>query len=315
MLRDLQAIYTIYQEKSFSKAAEKLFVSQPALSATVKKIEKQIQVPIFDRSSNPVQLTVAGEYYIGYIEKMLSLQTEMESYFANIRKDKSLVLNIGGATFFCAHILPSIIEGFQNKYPHYTVNILEGNAQDLNQCLKSGIIDLSLDVEKLDSNLYTSLVWTKEHIILAVPATYKINAKFQDYSLSLEAVRNKVYLADNCPKICISSFKEQPFLMLKRGNDMYKRGYKICKNAGFAPNVFMYFDQMLTSYYVAKDGKGIAFVRAAISEHVETTPNLCFYKLDDENAVRPIMINYKNNSSLSAIAQDFIKYLTLHNLY
>ena len=63
MLKEMDYIYAVYEEKSFSRAAKKLFVSQPALSNMVKKAEKEIGAPIFDRSTIPLTVTPAGEYY------------------------------------------------------------------------------------------------------------------------------------------------------------------------------------------------------------------------------------------------------------
>ena len=61
MFQGMDYVYEVYCEKSFSKAAEKLFVSQPALSASIKKTEKKIGLPLFDRSTSPIQLTPAGK--------------------------------------------------------------------------------------------------------------------------------------------------------------------------------------------------------------------------------------------------------------
>ena len=74
-------IYAVYQEKSFSKAAKKLYVSQPWLSATVKKAEQELGLPLFDRSTNPISLTKAGRYYIERIEQIMAIETEMEGRF------------------------------------------------------------------------------------------------------------------------------------------------------------------------------------------------------------------------------------------
>ena len=78
-------IYAIYQEKSFSKAAKKLYVSQPWLSATVKKVEQQLQIPLFDRSTNPISLTDAGRYYIEQIERIMAIEEEMQRHFNEMR--------------------------------------------------------------------------------------------------------------------------------------------------------------------------------------------------------------------------------------
>ena len=154
MLKNMEYVYTVYQEKSFSKAAKKLFISQPALSAAIKKVESKIQLPIFDRSSNPIQLTSAGKYYIKSIEKIIEIQRDMKAYFNAVADEKKGSINIGSAAFFCAHILPKLIQEFKDKYPNYNVNSLEINAAELINCLKSGVIDLSLGVEILDSNIF-----------------------------------------------------------------------------------------------------------------------------------------------------------------
>ena len=77
MLDAMDYVYEVYLEKSFSAAAKKLFVSQPALSASVKKVEKSLGITIFDRSTNPISLTPAGRVCIESIEQMRALQNNM----------------------------------------------------------------------------------------------------------------------------------------------------------------------------------------------------------------------------------------------
>ena len=77
MAPELTYLYAVYTEGSFSKAAEKLFITQPALSIAIKKIEDEIGMPLFDRKKKPLTLTDAGEIYIDAIKKMQI--TEMES--------------------------------------------------------------------------------------------------------------------------------------------------------------------------------------------------------------------------------------------
>ena len=77
MLKNRDYVYAVYLNKSFSKAAQQLYISQPALSAAIKKVEEEIQLPLFDRSSSPIQLIPAGEYYIESIEKIMEIEKEM----------------------------------------------------------------------------------------------------------------------------------------------------------------------------------------------------------------------------------------------
>ena len=77
MFQGMQYVYEVYKERSFSKAAQNLYISQPSLSATVKKIETRIGAPIFDRSTSPVRLTECGQEYIKCIEKILDIQKQI----------------------------------------------------------------------------------------------------------------------------------------------------------------------------------------------------------------------------------------------
>lgn len=100
-------IYAVYQEKSFSKAAKKLYVSQPWLSATVKKVEQELDVRLFDRSTTPISLTEAGAYYIQRVEEIRRIEQDMIQHFQELRNAQHSVLHIGSSMFFCTYVLPN----------------------------------------------------------------------------------------------------------------------------------------------------------------------------------------------------------------
>ena len=85
MLKEMEYVYAVYEEQSFSKAARKLYLSQPALSAAVRRAEAEIHTPIFDRSTNPIRLTAAGSYYIDAVKRILDIRQEMESWPGSAR--------------------------------------------------------------------------------------------------------------------------------------------------------------------------------------------------------------------------------------
>ena len=89
MFSNMRYIYKIYKEGSFSKAAKDLYISQPSLSATVKKVEQKIGMPLFERSTNPIQLTECGKQYIKTAEQLMNL----EEQFANYVEDLNEYLN------------------------------------------------------------------------------------------------------------------------------------------------------------------------------------------------------------------------------
>ena len=157
MLKEMEYVYAVYEEQSFSKAARKLYLSQPALSAAVRRAEAEIHTPIFDRSTNPIRLTAAGAYYIDAVKRILDIRQEMESYFDALAGECQGSVRVGAASFFCAHVLPSVAEEFQQQYPAWRASLLEVNAPDLYPCLQSGTIDLSLSPNFFDNHLTINL--------------------------------------------------------------------------------------------------------------------------------------------------------------
>ena len=309
MNRNLECILTIYEEGSFSKAADRLFVSQPALSIIVKKTEAELGLTLFNRTSKPIKLTPAGAYYIEFIKKLKEAEEQLQTQLNSIREQEKGKLSVGASNFFCSYVLPGIFHAFKKQYPKYTVNLTEGNPQYLAQLLQSSDLDVTIDVETLDSKLFTSQVWKQEHIVLAVPATDPINEELSDYRLTFSEVRDGKFLSDKCQAVSLEHFKDKDFFFLKRGNDSYTRGMNMCRNAGFKPNVIMYLDQMMTAYTAAKNGNGCTFIRTDIIKYADPTRKLYFYKIADELASRNIYIYYKKAGILPKAARQFIEFI------
>lgn len=310
MLKEMEYVYAVYQERSFSKAAKKLYLSQPALSAAVRKAEEEIHTAIFDRSTNPICLTAAGEYYIDAVKRILDIREEMQTYFEALAGECQGTVQVGAASFFCAHVLPGIMESFQDQYPSWRVSILEANAGDLRKCLQSGVIDFSIDVEPIDSRLFESRVWYYETILLAVPRDFSVNQDLGDYCLTAEDVRNGLHHQERFPAVDLSRFSEVPFVILKQGNDLYNRAMTMCRNAGFKPRIAMQLDQLLTSYYIARDGKGAAFLRDGLAQFMQQDVPLCFYKINDKHAKRAVILSWKKTTKLSRPASAFLRHVT-----
>ena len=84
MQQEMEYIYEVYRERNFTRAAENLFITQPALSMAIQKAEERIGIPIFDRSTRPISLTDAGEAYIEYIESARHLDAEFDRHIRDI---------------------------------------------------------------------------------------------------------------------------------------------------------------------------------------------------------------------------------------
>lgn len=309
MFSHIEYIYAIYQEKSFSKAARKLYVSQPWLSATVKKVEQGLNAQIFNRNTSPISLTEEGEYYIHQIERILAVQQEIKEHFFELSAASNAHLKIGSSMFFCTYVLPVMLGEFQQMYPHITLSFTEGGNAALFENLKSGDLDFVLEAERADSAVFSSEEWCTEEVILAVPTSYRINQELSNYGYSFEEFLRRNEPGQAKPCVPLSAFAQESFIMLNRGNDSYDRSIAICKNASFVPQVSLYVSQMMTAYYLVCESSGITFLRSTIPEYVTPTDRVRFYQLDDPLAIRSIYLTHlrKKPTRIQQILADFIE--------
>lgn len=302
-------IYEIYKEKSFTKAAKNLFVSQPALSATVRKLEEEMQVQLFDRSRTPLALTPEGEAYIKAIEEIFSIKKDYENYIIDVSNLNVGSISISGANFISSYVLPKIIVPFSEKYPMINIDLLESNSKTLVEELIDEKIELLIDYN-YDEKLITSYPLFDETILLCVPKSISVNSGLEDYALNCEDVRSGKYLDKSTKSISIEHFKSEKFLMMKTGNSMNFHGFKICQEAGFNPDVAIYFDQLMTAYNMSASSLGICFVTDTLVSAVAPNDNLVYYKIKSEYAKRCVYLLHKKNRYLNRAVREFINIAT-----
>lgn len=302
-------IYAVYKERSFSKAAQKLFVSQPWLSATVKKVERELGLPLFDRSTTPISLTEAGAYYIERVEEIMSIEQEIQQYFKELHDSQGTELRIGSSMFFCTYVLPTLLADFRAMYPQVSLIFSEGSRQELLNKLLDGKLDFILEVEQPDTDKLHSIRWATEELVLAVPAQFSVNQALHEYRYTFDEFLRRHKPSHRKPAVPLHVFQNESFILLNEENDVYQRALQICSNAGFSPNATLYMTQMMTAYYLVCEGQGITFLRSTIPDYVSPTSSVVFYQLEDPLAIRNIYLSYprKNISPMRQKLIDFMK--------
>jgi len=307
--RDMIYAVAVYEEKSFSRAAERCFISQPSLSRAVKKIENNLGCVIFDRGSAPVEATPDGKNIIAYFQKMLDLQKKLEFYCEGAQWQRQTDLIIGAPSFFCTCMLPPVVSAFQLDHPNCHIKIIESNDSDLRKFLKAGIVDIGFSVEDAMPSELKAVELKWEAIILAVPRGCAVNQGLERYALTQEELRSGHFRAKRAEGLSMRLFSQENFLLLKRENDIYRRSMEICHDAGFEPRAVMELDQMLTAYYLAAAGGGVTFIRSSIPCYVGYLDKLRFYQIDHPAAVRMIRVFYHGGRTAAPQQKLFLDFL------
>lgn len=300
-------VYAVYEEKSFSKAAQKLYITQPALSTAIKKVEKKIGSPIFDRSTSPIGLTPSGEVYIEAIEKLFSLEETTLNQLNNLNGLLAGRLVIGGTIFFTSFILPALLAEFSKRYPQIKMDLVEGTTTQLTERLMNEEVDIIIDNSELDDKNYEKYYYSTERIILAVPMGFEINDGLKKYRMTREDFEKQ--RTGNCdiPVLPLPCLKNTPFIFLKEENSIYKRGVKMCSRQSYTPNIVVKPDQVVTAFNMAGKGVGATFLPDALIENLPYDVPLCYYRMDDALSVRHVYFYKKRNKYLTKAMEEFIR--------
>ncbi|HMM22053.1 MAG TPA: LysR family transcriptional regulator [Selenomonadales bacterium] len=307
MFKGKEYIYEVYKEKSFSKAAQNLYISQPALSAAIKKIEKRLGCCIFDRSSNPVQLTEAGAEYVKSSEKIMDIENRFENYISNWNQLKTGRLSIGASNVFASFILPAIITRFTAQYPAIKVNLVEASSAHLEEQLFSGELDFVMDNYPLNEAIYEKHLFCSERLVLTVPQKFSSNSLAREYQLSIDDIRRGIHAHPATEPVPLPLFAQEPFIFLRTGNDTRMRADKIFQENGMTPRIILELDQLATAYNVACYGMGSTIISDTLAQKASYASDMLYYKINSAHAFRDVFFYNKQNKYITKAMEEFIK--------
>jgi DNA-binding transcriptional LysR family regulator len=142
--RRLQVFYTVARHLSFTKAAEQLFMTQPAVTFQIKQLEEQFNARLFERSHGKIALTPAGQMVMSYAERILGLSEEMETRVADLTGAMGGPLLLGASLTIAEYILPRILGEFKAQHPQVHAHMTVGNSEMIETRVADHTLDLGL---------------------------------------------------------------------------------------------------------------------------------------------------------------------------
>jgi DNA-binding transcriptional LysR family regulator len=145
--RRLQVFYTVAKQLSFTKAADILYMTQPAVTFQVKQLEEHFNTRLFERSHGKISLTPAGDLVLGYAERILALGGEMEARVGELTGQVTGPLMIGASTTIAEYQLPRILGEFKERFPQVQARLTVANSETV----AAKVADHSLDVGLIEA--------------------------------------------------------------------------------------------------------------------------------------------------------------------
>lgn len=160
-------IYKVVAEQlSFTKASEHLFISQPAVSKTIKNLEEAYKSNFFVRGRNSIELTEDGKAFLIYVNRILSIYNEMENQFLNRDDNLPEQIQFGVSTTVANYIIPKILAKFRTQYPQIHFEITSGNSEDIEKLILNEHLNFGITEGKHSNKQLHFKKFIKDEIVL-----------------------------------------------------------------------------------------------------------------------------------------------------
>lgn len=316
----LRIFIEVARQKSFSRAAEIIFLTQPTVSAHIKALENEVGTPLLDRNQRELQLTGAGKVLFQYAQQLLSIKEE--ALFA-IQKEYRIIkghLEIAASSVPGAYILPGLMRSFIEKYPGVTFAVMLRDTRQVYENISDYIYDLGFVGEASHPDGLDQVKLVKDELVLvAAPGTCLPGEKppqqvngfknerepvFQLFELDLMAATNR------------EKFLKVPFIMREPGSatrDVFENALqKFYSQKEAVLNVVVYLESQEAIKEAVKTGLGVTVIsRRAVNEEL-ANGLMKGYRLPDLRLERSFYLIYRKNRIFSPLSQAFLDHCVNH---
>jgi len=164
--RRLQVFYTVAKQLSFTKAADILYMTQPAVTFQVKQLEEHFNTRLFERSHGKISLTLAGDLVLGYAERILALTGEMEARVGELTGQVTGPLMIGASTTIAEYQLPRILGEFKERFPQVQAQLTVANSETIAAKVADHALDVGLIEAPSHNPHLTTLACCEDELVM-----------------------------------------------------------------------------------------------------------------------------------------------------
>ena len=285
---------TIVKERSISKAAERLYLSQPYLSQYLAKLEHSLGVILLDRSHTPLTLTPAGELFHAYLERQGYLDRQLVSDLQDLKDKKRPVLHIGVSPWRGSVLLPDVMPAFTKLYPDVQVVLHEVPVPDLVDLAANSAVDFCIMYVPADLSELAYEPVMDERILLI---SHKDHPLVQDMEGSYE---NPGHFPD------LRLLEKERIIMLPPDWRISKMLHNTFSVHNVEPQNLLITTNNTTAINLVVENQGFAFLQESGISRTSYLDRLSCFTIGDPVLTCPLAVVYKKNGFLSPAARSFI---------
>jgi LysR family transcriptional activator of glutamate synthase operon len=284
-IHQLQYVLALEKFMSFTLAANEICVSQSTLSHQIKKLEEELGVSLFVRTTRSLTLSPAGKEFIEYAKSIvLGIQRAQNAMLEHTNLDKGNI-KIGAIRTIAFSGITSVIAAFQKTYPGISIELYEANSDNLIKKLNSEI-DVAFITATNGSNY-----------------NFDFSPLFEDRLVIL--VSRSHFLADR-KMIDLSEVSQEKFIVMETSSGFRKTLLDICGQAGFNPNIILESSQIETIRGLVEEGIGIAFFSHRIASSISSSKTSIVEFPTTVHRITGLATSKNNNQLLITAFKNFV---------
>src|SRR5216684_4432924 len=284
-LHPLRVFLTVATEKSFSRAAEKLLRTQPAISLSIQRLEVELGEKLIDRSAKDLLLTDAGKVVLDYARRFENLQGELENALAELRDRSAGRLTIGANESSTLYLLDHI-ERYRRQYPKIKVQIRRSLSSKIPTELLDGDLELGLLTYDPEDERLVSKVIFNDHLAFIVSPQHRLASREE---VSIDDLGRETFIAHNV----VSPYRDVVLREFQR--------HKVPLNMDIE------MPTVETIRRLVEDNHGVAFLPRMCVEKDLAQKTLCEVKVKELQVERKIRLVYPSRRALSHAARAFLE--------
>lgn len=280
----LRYVLAVAEEKNFTRAAKKLYISQPSLSQIIKSEEEKLGFLLFDRSTSPIELTDGGREYILWAQNILSIHEKMNRRLQCFSSNKAPVIRLGILPECSTFILASPLKLFLEKNPDAFVQINELSSNDLHASLENRELDFIIGLTHTDTYKYCNEPLYNENIVIATSSQYPL-------------------INENTREIDLAQLSDTPFVTMNKNQFLFNLTHDLCNRNGFVPKTVVECYNLETAISMVQFGVGVSLMPDLICNIMG---GLDYFQIKDETPKSQISIVYAKDICLDNSSQQLI---------
>lgn len=296
--KQLQYALLLSKIRNFSQVAEKLNISQPALSKQILALEKELGVRLFDRNTNPITMTPAGEHLAQQAESLLYQQDQLQRSMERFKSGEASRLVIGITPFRSSYLMTDVLKKVNQRFPHVCVQLHEIKSEVLRRESVEGKYDFAIINLPVDETLLDVIPLEADRLWLAIPKSL--------LNLLPDIKEGQPLSLADCQKL--------PFVTVGREQEMRLLLEKLCTTAGFSPNITVEVVGLNTAWSIARAGIAATLLPMQFLNTEQCGENVLLFPLKDSAYTRQPVIVTRRGQYRSEAAQYAIELLSNRNV-